>query len=108
MTRSTILARARARITDPARWCGTSVAKSADGTRVDYDDPSAVRWCGLGALHVERDLADYGAGGMIEALYFAARRMGHGEFACIREHAIVLEVYDEAIQMAVAGEVWRG
>jgi hypothetical protein len=48
-----VVERARARITDPERWCRHQAAETIDGVSCDIDDPSAHRFCAIGALAVE-------------------------------------------------------
>jgi hypothetical protein len=46
-----ILINARALIADPAHWSSGRLATAADGGQVDPCDPSATRWCAVGAIH---------------------------------------------------------
>ena len=48
-----ILEAARARISDPEAWIKGNVAKARDGAVCAAEDPRAVQWCVLGAVHAE-------------------------------------------------------
>jgi hypothetical protein len=48
-----LLERAFKRIEDPAGWCQGSTAEDADGKPVTANNPSACRWCAVGALLAE-------------------------------------------------------
>lgn len=50
MSVSDDLVRARALIADPACWTRGASARDESGREVDPDDPSACRWCALGAV----------------------------------------------------------
>jgi hypothetical protein len=97
-----LLIRARERIADPSRWVQQYRAVDADRTRVDPTDPSAVRWCAMGALDAEAGERPERHDG--DDLWHAQRRLyaaaGRTPEYINDElgHAAVLEMFDEAIR----------
>jgi hypothetical protein len=46
-----VLINARNLISDPAHWTRSFLASNAAGYPVAWDDPSAVKWCAMGAIY---------------------------------------------------------
>ena len=46
-----VLINARALIADPAHWTRSVLACTAAGNAVAWHDPSAAKWCAIGAIY---------------------------------------------------------
>ena len=98
-----ILIRARQRLTDRRHWTKGTTARGARGRMAHPLSPEAVRWCAIGALHVECDsMAMDGrfreAVGRLEAVIDAP---GCDSIALLNDtlgHEAVLEMFDAAIR----------
>lgn len=99
-----ILVAARKRIEDRDRWTQGTLARDSFGRVTDRDDPSACKWCLVGAVSCEgvpgsRELSD---------AYTILERALPGKFVGIAQfndhedtiHVDILELLDEAIQEA--------
>jgi hypothetical protein len=102
-----VLINARALIADPARWTQRMYASTASGQKVAWYDPSAAKWCAVGALY----RAAYDLLGDAKE----ATRIGNAAAKCIRPrcrfrgglpamndtqgHAAVLAAFDEALEV---------
>ena len=101
-----VLMNARALISSHAHWTRSKLACTADGRRVEPHDPSAAKWCAMGAiLRAAYDLVGDGE---------EARRIGDeiDKRICptlwrlgglpaindVRGHAAVLAVFDKGLQ----------
>lgn len=81
----TLLERAWKRIENPAAWCQGSMATDQDGKPVTANNPTACRWCAVGAL-----LAECGSASMFDlrlpAAYHQARDVLDGAAAKVTDH----------------------
>lgn len=50
MTIKEVLQKARALIADPERWTREALARTSEGWEVRGDNPTACRWCVVGAI----------------------------------------------------------
>jgi hypothetical protein len=46
-----VLINARALIADPAHWTRGTIARTANGRKVEWHDQSATKWCAMGAMY---------------------------------------------------------
>jgi hypothetical protein len=102
-----ILRRARARISDPARWTRGTLAKDTHGRAVPASNPSAVRWCALGAILAENDGPDDSAYRLPAARYLAAAVGIDGRYLATEwndalGHSAIIQGFDRAIELAEA------
>jgi hypothetical protein len=105
-----VLINARALIAEPAHWTRATLARTADDRRVGWDDPSASKWCALGAIYraghdllgdvdeatrigkeVAQSICPPGSSLLREDLATVNDRRGH---------AAVLGVFDKALEAA--------
>lgn len=97
-----ILQSTRALISSPEHWTQGTNARTAKGTPVSYDDPTATCFCLYGAVcHVA------GMGQTLEAWGYLKRLVAQGnsrtyvhEFNDYAQHADILQLLDEAIELA--------
>ena len=96
MTPLEILKAARALITDPQHWTQGMNARDLAGGWVQFNDPTAVAWCGLGALSAACEQWDE-----IAYEHLLAQCQEDGGGVCnINDtfgHAYILAAYDRAI-----------
>jgi hypothetical protein len=103
----TILADARALLSDPERWTTGTLAQREDGLPVDPWSPSACCWCLVGALQcvARRGGAPYSD--EYAAAYRALNRLldqsDAVDFNDTAEHEDVLALLDRAIAEASRG-----
>jgi hypothetical protein len=105
-----LLGRVRTRLSDPSRWHGEAASRRGDigqggaldatGRQVPACDPSAVRWCVIGAVKVEAGITESvwplpGAAG--EALDLIAEASGGWLLNDGANHADVLAAIESAI-----------
>jgi hypothetical protein len=103
-----ILRAAKAKITEPAKWCQEASALDSEGKVVQCHSSRAARWCALGALWSSGAAYPYFA---YEYLLSAAKNLYPGEWSVSNvndsaDHAAVMVLYDEAIRLA-EGEATR-
>lgn len=96
MTPKEILVAARARIEDPKNWTCGATARDRYGGPVRAENPSAVRWCAVGALLAEEPDRESALGheaylALFEVSGGPARLNDRGK------HEAVLRMYDRAI-----------
>ena len=101
------LVRAKARIADPESWCINSQARLSSGVGVDADHPDAVRFCAVGALGREYNVAGWYVleNPAYKFLNSAARELSDACPAHLnntRGHAFVMAMFDKAIESARA------
>jgi hypothetical protein len=98
-----ILAQARARIADPARWTRGAWARDAAG-RACYHGPGgrAVAWCVVGAIWHEVLAAHLVDGALNRELMHAAAHDWTEQVNDFRGHAAALAVLDRALEPAGA------
>ena len=97
MTALDVLKKARTRIEKPDRWCQGVSAQRSDGGLVDPNDPTACRWCAIGALAAE----DHGTTAYADAVKAIQGETGDAYgAACFNDshtHAEVLAAFSRAI-----------
>ena|SRR5271166_5367285 len=95
--------KARALLSDPARWTTGAFARRADGLFCYEHDADAVCWCALGALVAVKPHSVINAHGRINNMEFATllRHCIDGnpaQFNDTREHCDILEWFDAIIK----------
>lgn len=107
---SELLERAKAKISNPDSWIQGTYAQNAEGMRVGFSNAAACKFCSEGALlNVCVEESD----SLVLENQMTARRIldqvtGHTvawNDAPGRSHSEVMEMFDEAIAIAKAGEV---
>jgi hypothetical protein len=103
-----VLINARALIADPAHWTRSVLACTAAGNAVAWPDPSAAKWCAMGAIYrAAYDLV----GDQKQAVRIGndlANSIRPGRWLRgglplindVRGHTVVLAVFDKALQAA--------
>ena len=46
-----VLINARALIADPTHWTRSTIARTANGRKVEWHDQAATKWCAMGAMY---------------------------------------------------------
>ena len=103
-----VLINARALIADPAHWTRGTIARTANGRKVEWHDQSATKWCAMGAMYraaydLVGDQKQAVRIGNDLANSIRPRRWLHGGLPLIndvRGHTVVLAVFDKALQAA--------
>ena len=103
-----LLIRARRRLSVPQRWTKGATARDARGRMAHPLSPAAVRWCAMGALHVEGEalVPDARFRGAVDRLMAALDAAPAGPPGCqsipllndTLGHGAVLDLYDRAIR----------
>ena len=100
----TILERARTLIAEPDRWCRGSYARGKGGASVSVRDPSAQRYCAMGALLLAAYETTGDVGQADELAYSLARSLSEtGSLVFINDrqgHDAVLALFDKALAAA--------
>lgn len=99
MKSSEVLRRAKARISDPTRWCCGHFARSAAGVHTTSTDPRARSWCAIGAVLAESETVENGHLDS-SAIRWLARVAGAETVGSLNDrvgHAGVMNLFDEAI-----------
>ena len=102
-----VLLNARARIADPAHWTRSVLARTAAGSSVAWYDPSATKWCAMGAIYRAaydlvgdpREATRIGnrVAKSISPIWFCRSLMTMND---LRGHTAVLAVFDKALTAA--------
>ena len=96
-----IVERARELIADEQHWCRRHFGEDAHGFPVSPTSPSAIKWCGLGALIAAAYQLTHNADAAYQVGYQVLRpRYGSSTLIHIndvRGHAAVLALFDEVI-----------
>lgn len=98
-----ILTKARALISDPARWTQRSAAKDVSGNDVLANSPKAVCWCSAGALLKASRRSSIGfvpMGTLSQEMEFSV-----SYFNDSHTHAEVLAAFDKAIERINKGSI---
>jgi hypothetical protein len=103
-----VLINARALIADPAHWTRGTIARTANGRKVEWHDQSATKWCAMGAMYraaydLVGDQKQAVRIGNDLANSIRPRRWLRGGLPLIndaRGHTVVLAVFDKALQAA--------
>ena len=103
-----VLINARALIADPAHWTRGTIARTANGRKVEWHDQSATKWCAMGAMYraaydLVGDRKQAVRIGNDLANSIRPRRWLRGGLPLIndvRGHTVVLAVFDKALQAA--------
>jgi len=99
-----VLIKARALIADPDHWTRSVLARNAEGHSVHWCDPSATRWCAVGAIYRtayelvgnEKEATRLGeeVARRVAPIWFCRSLMTIND---IRGHASVLAKFDRAL-----------
>jgi hypothetical protein len=96
-----IVERARELIADEQHWCRRHFGEDANGFPASPTSPSAIKWCGLGALIAAAYQLTHNADAAYQVGYQVLRpRYGSATLIHIndvRGHAAVLALFDEVI-----------
>ena len=103
-----VLINARALIADPAHWTSCTLARTAEDYVVDWYDRSATKWCGMGAIYraaydFVSDTKEARRIGNEVAKSVCPTRWHRGGLPTLNDahgHAMVLAVFDKALQAA--------
>ena len=91
------LIKAKALIADPKNWTQSCLARNAGDMFVNVNDPSACKFCALGALRKAGTQSAY------MALADAAFKLGFKGIVALNDHGLhedVMEMFDKAIEEA--------
>ena len=86
-----IVERARELIADEQHWCRRHFGEDAHGFPVSPTSPSAIKWCGLGAVIA----AAYQVGYQVLRPRYGSATLIH--INDVRGHAAVLALFDEVL-----------
>lgn len=101
MTTAEVLQKARDLIADESRWTHGYFARDEHGFEVEAIEPSACKWCAIGAVYRVLDFDDDGGmAPMPEAAYALPRNIV--DINDRGDHAAVLAAFDEAIAAEAA------
>ena len=103
-----VLINARALIADPAHWTRRTIARTANGRKVEWHDQSATKWCAMGAMYraaydLVGDQKQAVRIGNDLANSIRPRRWLRGGLPLIndvRGHTVVLAVFDKTLAAA--------
>lgn len=105
----TVLRRARALITLPKNWTQDAYARNKRALPVSQEDPTACRWCAIGAIskvtRTAKNAAVCYSARNAAAQFFsdaAGQHVVAFNDAATTKHADVLAVFDKAIALAKA------
>ena len=102
MTTAEVLQKARDLIADESRWTHGWFARDEDGYEVQPNEPSACKWCALGAVYHVLDSEEAPIDDEPEAVRALYRGVIPVEVNDIAGHAAVLALFDEAIAAEAA------
>ena len=106
MTTAEVLQKARDLIADESRWTHGYYAKDESGHDVEPNEPSACRWCALGAVYHVLDLSEQETLSDPEAVRALDDAAGYyGSTVDVNDyegHDAVLALYDRAIAAEAA------
>ena len=91
------LIKAKALIANPENWTQSCLARNARDMFVNVNDPSACKFCALGALRKADTQSAY------MALADAAFKLGFKGIVALNDHGLhedVMEMFDKAIEEA--------
>lgn len=103
MTPSEILRKAKALIDTPEKWIQEAYAVNDKGWEVELSNPSACKFCSLGAIHRINDDNDDAHDATFDYLKNAMGTYVDG-YNDTHTHAEVMAKWDEAISLAEADE----